>query len=39
MILPRLVGVEGIFFAEVLAWLGADLVLMFGWFVTIRKHR
>ena len=38
LILPGLVGMEGIFFAEVLAWLGADIVLIAGWFVTLRKH-
>ena len=39
LILPGILGREGIFFAEVLAWLGADLVLLAGWFVTIRKHK
>jgi len=35
--LPMLIGTEGIFFAEVSAWLGADLVLVPGYFLTIRK--
>ena len=38
-ILPGLVGQEGIFFAEVLAWVGADVVLLIGWFVTLRKQK
>jgi Na+-driven multidrug efflux pump len=38
MTLPALVGTEGIFFAEILAWLAADVVLLTGWFVTLRKH-
>ena len=38
MTLPALVGTEGIFFAEILAWLAADVVLLTGWFITLRKH-
>ena len=38
LILPGILGKEGVFFAEVLAWVGADLVLIPGWIVTLRKH-
>ncbi len=31
VLLPRLMGQEGIFYAEVLAWLGADIVLFFSY--------
>lgn len=37
LLLPMLVGDVGIFYAEVLAWLGADLVLIPSYFYTIRK--
>lgn len=35
--LPRLLGREGIFYAEVLAWVGADLILITAYY--IRVHR
>ena len=35
--LPVFLGNEGVFFAEVSAWVGADLVLIPGWFFAIRK--
>ena len=39
LLLPRLVGESGIFYAEVLAWFGADLVLVPGYFWMIRKWK
>ena len=36
-LLPGLLGYFGIFWAEVLAWLGADFILMPSYFVEIRK--
>ena len=40
LILPRLLGEDGIFYAEILAWLGADLVLVPSYFYMMRKlHR
>ena len=36
-LLPVFLGNEGVFFAEVSAWVGADLVLIPGWFFAIRK--
>ena len=36
-LLPVFLGNEGVFFAEVSAWVGADLVLIPGWFFVIRK--
>lgn len=38
-LLPPLMGETGIFFAEVLAWLGADLVLVPGYYLTVRKYK
>lgn len=33
--LPRLLGQEGIFYAEVLAWVGADLILITAYYVRM----
>lgn len=37
LLLPLAVGEIGIFFAEIAAWIGADIVLVISWFVTIKK--
>ncbi len=37
LLLPLAVGPEGIFFAEVLAWFGADFVLIPSYFYRIKK--
>ena len=37
LLLPAVMGDTGIFVAEVLAWLGADLILVPSYFVTVRK--
>ena len=37
LILPALVGENGIFIAEVLAWLGADLILVPSYFVMLKR--
>lgn len=37
LILPALMGENGIFIAEVLAWLGADLILVPSYFVMIKR--
>ena len=37
LILPSLVGEIGIFFAEIAAWLGADVVLVISYFVVMRS--
>ena len=37
LILPGLIGYSGIFWGEVLAWLGADLILMPNYFILMRK--
>ncbi len=37
ILLPLAVGEIGIFFAEVMAWMGADVVLAISYFATIRK--
>ena len=35
--LPALLGGDGIFIAEVLAWLGADLILVPSYFITVSR--
>lgn len=35
--LPLLVGEEGIFYAEILAWMGADIILVCSYFVRIKQ--
>lgn len=37
LILPKLLGANGIFYAEVLAWIGADIVLLFSYFPIMKK--
>ena len=37
LILPALLGENGIFIAEVMAWLGADLILVPSYFVMIKR--
>ena len=37
LILPRLLGQDGIYFAEPAAWLGAEVLLMTVYYRTIRK--
>ena len=39
LLLPALVGQSGIFFAEILAWIGADVILVTSYFVKIRGYR
>ena len=37
LILPLLLGENGIFIAEILAWLGADLILIPSYFVMLKR--
>jgi len=37
LLLPAIIGENGIFLSEVLAWLGADLILVPSYFVTTKK--
>ena len=37
LILPRLIGNEGLFWAEVLAWAGADAVLLPSYYVRMAR--
>ena len=37
LLLPHFVGEIGIFFAEIAAWTGADIVLVISWFVTVKR--
>jgi len=37
LLLPALLNYRGVFWAEVLAWLGADLILVPGYFYLIRR--
>ena len=38
-LLPPIVGQQGIFYAEILAWIGADFVLMPGYLLVVRKFQ
>ena len=37
LLLPAFFGYYGVFIAEVLAWVGADLILVHGYFWLIKK--
>lgn len=37
LLLPSLIGENGIFIAEVLAWAGADIILIPSYFITMRR--
>lgn len=37
ILLPIAVGESGIFYAEIMAWAGADLILVISYFVVIKK--
>lgn len=39
LILPGLIGYPGVFWAEVLAWFGADLILIPSYYVMLRKKK
>lgn len=39
LLLPRCVGETGIFYAEVLAWAGADVVLIVSYFAVMRQFK
>lgn len=39
LILPGIMGQEGIFYAEISAWAGADVILFFSYFWCIRRLR
>ncbi|MBE5802555.1 MAG: MATE family efflux transporter [Clostridiales bacterium] len=40
-LLPGLIGYQGLFFAEILAWFGADVILISSYYVTLfrAKHQ
>ena len=38
ILLPLLIGEEGIFYAEIMAWAGADVILVSSYFVRMRKY-
>ncbi len=37
--LPHVLGQEGIFYAEVLAWVGADLILITAYYIKVHRLR
>lgn len=39
LLLPGLVGEVGIFFAEIAAWAGADVVLVVSWFIVMKEMK
>ena len=38
LLLPRLIGQNGIFYAEIAAWTGAVILLVSSYYVSIRKY-
>lgn len=38
LLLPAVMGENGIFLAEVLAWVGADMILIPSYFITLKKR-
>lgn len=39
ILLPLLLGEEGIFYAEILAWAGADVILVTSYYFRMKKQR
>ncbi len=39
LILPGLIGYSGVFWAEALAWFGADVILLPAYYITMRKQK
>ena len=39
LLLPAVIGYKGVFWAEVFAWTGADVILVISYFVLMRKLR
>lgn len=39
LILPRFFGYQGVFWAEALAWFGADVILLPAYYLSMRKMR
>jgi putative MATE family efflux protein len=39
LLLPALIGYQGVFWAEVLAWLGADCILVTSYYVQMHRMR
>ena len=37
LLLPRFMGENGIFYAEIMAWAGADVILVISYFIVVRK--
>ena len=37
ILLPMVIGETGIFYAEIMAWMGADVILVSSYFVVIKK--
>lgn len=37
ILLPVLIGEEGIFYAEILAWIGADVILVTSYYIRMKK--
>ena len=39
LLLPKLIGEDGIFYAEISAWSGAAILLIVSYVVIIRKYK
>ena len=37
ILLPMLIGETGIFYAEIMAWAGADVILIVSYFAVMKK--
>ena len=37
VLLPMLIGENGIFYAEIMAWAGADVILICSYFFVVKK--
>jgi len=37
ILLPMAIGEEGIFYAEILAWIGADVILVSSYWIRMKK--
>lgn len=39
ILLPVFLGEEGIFYAEILAWIGADVILVTSYYLRMKKMK
>lgn len=39
LLLPKFIGQNGIFYAEIAAWTGATILLVVSYYISIRKFK